>query len=153
MIRYVASRLWRGPRPVDLEELKNIGITAILSLQYGWMEVFSGKLYAEDELARTSDIDLIHVRLSDFFAPSEAQVIQCFEAIAAAQARGPVYIHCKHGVDRTGFICAAYRVLMNNWSVDRAVEEWKLIGFHGWFYFWWESAFRKLMAKMQRATK
>ena len=41
----------------------------------------------------------------------------------------PVLIHCYHGADRTGLLCAAYRMLIEKWSVDEAVNEMVLGGF------------------------
>ena len=44
----------------------------------------------------------------------------------------PVLIHCYHGADRTGLLCAAYRMLIENWTVEAAVQEMVLggYGFH-----------------------
>lgn len=41
----------------------------------------------------------------------------------------PVLIHCYHGADRTGLLCAAYRMLVENWTVEEAVQEMVLGGF------------------------
>lgn len=41
----------------------------------------------------------------------------------------PVLVHCYHGADRTGLLCAAYRVLVENWTVEQAVREMVLGGF------------------------
>lgn len=38
------------------------------------------------------------------------------------------YVHCRHGKDRTGMFSAIYRVLKNNWGIDRALGEASLIG-------------------------
>ena len=41
----------------------------------------------------------------------------------------PVLIHCYHGADRTGLLCAAYRVLIEGWEIEDAVKEMVLGGF------------------------
>lgn len=41
----------------------------------------------------------------------------------------PVLIHCYHGADRTGLMCAAYRVLIEEWTIKEAVREMVLGGF------------------------
>ena len=41
----------------------------------------------------------------------------------------PVLLHCYHGADRTGLLCAAYRILVENWTVEEAVQEMVLGGF------------------------
>jgi len=47
----------------------------------------------------------------------------------------PILVHCLHGSDRTGAVCAAYRIVFHNWSKEQAVDE--LInggyGFHSIF--------------------
>ncbi len=38
-------------------------------------------------------------------------------------AKGPILIHCQHGADRTGAVCALYRVVYDDWTMDAALEE------------------------------
>ena len=42
----------------------------------------------------------------------------------------PVLIHCWHGADRTGFIIAGYRIVVQNWDKDEAIREMRLGGFN-----------------------
>lgn len=35
----------------------------------------------------------------------------------------PVYVHCKHGADRTGLVIGLYRVKVNNWTCEQALAE------------------------------
>ncbi len=37
--------------------------------------------------------------------------------------KGPIVIHCWHGSDRTGAVCAAYRVVVQGWSKEEAIDE------------------------------
>ncbi|HUV86117.1 MAG TPA: hypothetical protein VMX79_03305, partial [bacterium] len=55
-------------------------------------------------------------------------------------ARRPVFVHCHAGVDRTGFVVAAYRVKVEGWTPEKAYEEMARLGFHS-FLFWWPGAF------------
>ena len=41
----------------------------------------------------------------------------------------PVLVHCQHGADRTGTMCAMYRILREGWTVDDAIDEMKNGGF------------------------
>lgn len=44
---------------------------------------------------------------------------------------GPVYVHCWHGKDRTGVVCAIYRVLVDGWDKNDAIAEAATFGM-GW---------------------
>jgi len=35
----------------------------------------------------------------------------------------PVYVHCDRGADRTGEAVAAYRIVFQNWTADKAIAE------------------------------
>ncbi|WP_300732558.1 dual specificity protein phosphatase family protein [Pseudomonas sp.] len=53
----------------------------------------------------------------------DADVLAALRAIQTAQAQGPVLMHCKHGVDRTGLMAAMYRVVVQDWSKEEALKE------------------------------
>jgi len=35
----------------------------------------------------------------------------------------PVLVHCKHGADRTGTLCALYRITVQGWTKEEAIRE------------------------------
>lgn len=59
----------------------------------------------------------------------DADVVATLRAIQTAQAQGPVLMHCKHGVDRTGLMAAMYRVVVQDWSKEDALKEMTQGGF------------------------
>jgi len=59
----------------------------------------------------------------------DADVLEALRAIQDAQANGPVLMHCKHGSDRTGLMSAMYRVVVQGWSKEEALNEMTLGGF------------------------
>ncbi|NCE88794.1 dual specificity protein phosphatase family protein [Pseudomonas sp. L13] len=59
----------------------------------------------------------------------DSDVLAAIRAIQAAEADGPVLMHCKHGVDRTGLMAAMYRVVAQGWSKEDALNEMTLGGF------------------------
>ncbi|OCW28881.1 protein tyrosine phosphatase [Pseudomonas aylmerensis] len=61
----------------------------------------------------------------------DADVLTALRAIQAAEANGPVLMHCKHGSDRTGLMAAMYRVVIQGWSKEDALNEMTLGGFGG----------------------
>ena len=59
----------------------------------------------------------------------DADVLKTLRAIQAAEANGPVLMHCKHGSDRTGLMAAMYRIVIQGWSKEDALSEMTQGGF------------------------
>jgi tyrosine-protein phosphatase SIW14 len=61
---------------------------------------------------------------------TDAEIIQSLLIIKNAPK--PLLVHCKHGADRTGVVIAMYRIIFQNWSKEKALEELKdgHYGFH-----------------------
>jgi protein tyrosine/serine phosphatase len=59
----------------------------------------------------------------------DADVLAALRAIREAEANGAVLMHCKHGSDRTGLMAAMYRVVIQGWSKEDALNEMTLGGF------------------------
>ena len=51
-------------------------------------------------------------------------------ALMADPANQPVYVHCRHGQDRTGIVVAAYRMKQQGWSLTDAETEMQAFGFN-----------------------
>ncbi|CRM76966.1 Protein tyrosine/serine phosphatase [Pseudomonas sp. 24 E 13] len=59
----------------------------------------------------------------------DSDVLAALRAIQEAQANGSVLMHCKHGSDRTGLMAAMYRVVIQGWSKEDALNEMTLGGY------------------------
>jgi len=59
----------------------------------------------------------------------DADVLAALRAIQTAESKGPVLMHCKHGSDRTGLMSAMYRVVVQGWSKEDALNEMTQGGF------------------------
>ncbi len=62
-----------------------------------------------------------NVKMSGFTAPTFSQMDRALKVVAAAPR--PLLVHCQFGKDRTGFVVASYRVVVEKMSVDAAVKE------------------------------
>ncbi|NVO00065.1 MAG: tyrosine-protein phosphatase [Geobacteraceae bacterium] len=51
-------------------------------------------------------------------------------ALMADPANQPVYLHCRHGQDRTGIVVAAFRMKQQGWSLADAEAEMQSFGFN-----------------------
>jgi len=51
-------------------------------------------------------------------------------ALMSDPANQPVYVHCRHGQDRTGIVVASYRMKQQGWSLADAEAEMQAFGFN-----------------------
>ena len=56
--------------------------------------------------------------------------LKAFFDVVLDPARRPVFVHCARGKDRTGTMCAVYRMEVHGWTAERAFEEMRSLGFH-----------------------
>jgi tyrosine-protein phosphatase SIW14 len=148
MITHVSRSLYRGPRP-DLPMLDELflkmGVRTLINLEKGWFEFLHGHEHQESLAAERIGFAYGCSPLSDFGAPSKADLDLIFQCINGSMAAGDgVYVHCLHGEDRTGMVCAYWRVKVDGWPVEKAIEEMFAMGFHGVPYEWfgWVRALR-----------
>src|SRR5262249_45716480 len=57
------------------------------------------------------------------------RVFEALKIMADPQNR-PLLIHCQQGADRTGAMVALYRVVVQGWPAEKAVEEMTRGGYH-----------------------
>ena len=117
--------LWRGeaPTPSDAQWLVDHGVRTVVSLQLDVRSSFESVHPAPGVVRSVS-----YFRVRDFAA---TQVLthrhlddHVAEVLAIIQeAPKPVLISCRAGVDRTGIIAAAYRVLVDGMSREAAIKE------------------------------
>jgi protein tyrosine phosphatase (PTP) superfamily phosphohydrolase (DUF442 family) len=119
--------LWRGAKP-DRDG-------AVWLLQHGVRTIVNLELILDDRpafdhavVAETEKIEVGYFRIHGWeplpaLAPSvEDDHVARFFAIVSRQPK-PVYVHCRYGVNRTGVMIAAYRVLVEGVPVEVAIEE------------------------------
>jgi len=116
----VSDDLYRGAQPTaeGMSELKKMGVRTVVNLR---------ALHSDrDELADTG-LAYEHIPMNAWNA--ETDDIVRFLQIVTDRAKTPVFVHCLHGADRTGTLCAVYRVVVQNWTKDQAIREMKEGGF------------------------
>ena len=74
-----------------------------------------------DELKGTS-MKYEHIFMKAWHA-EEKEVIRFIKIVN--NSKGPVLVHCKHGADRTGTMCAIYRIVFQGWTKEEAIKEMK----------------------------
>ena len=121
----VTPALYRGgvPDADGVEWLKSIGIRTVVNLRH-----FHGD--SEGELVRAAGMRYVRIPLESTDAPEPEQVRQFFDIVGDPEA-APVYVHCLHGVDRTGTMIALYRMEREGWGNTDALAEMEWFGAHG----------------------
>lgn len=122
--------LWRGEAPTrsDAQWLVDHGVRTVVSLQLDVRPSFES-VHPGPGVVRS----VTYFRVRDFAATQVLTHRHLDDHVAEAlaiiqQAPKPVLISCRAGVDRTGIIAAAYRVLVEGMSREEAIRE--MDGFH-----------------------
>jgi len=123
--------LFRGAQPNDtgLAELKKLGITTIVDLRGEDREKFEW----EGKQAESLGMRFVHLPVSGWAPPSDEQVVQ-FLALFREDPRQKVFVHCRFGDDRTGVFVATYRMAVDKWSPEKAIDEMYFFGFNGFWH-------------------
>jgi protein tyrosine phosphatase (PTP) superfamily phosphohydrolase (DUF442 family) len=120
----VAPGLYRGGQPSaeGIAWLKSIGVKTVLNLRH---------YHGDGEKRAVESVGLRYERiaLTSRDEPTAAQVAR-FLAIIRDPALRPLYVHCEHGVDRTGAMMAVYRMEDEGWSNADAYAEMASFGAH-----------------------
>jgi len=116
----VSDDLYRGAQPTaaGMRELKAMGIRTVVNLRAMHSD--------RDEMSGT-DLAYEHIPM-EAWNPEGEDVVR-FLQIVTDKNRTPVFVHCQHGADRTGTMCAAYRIIVQGWTKDEAIEEMTKGGF------------------------
>ena len=129
----VSEDLYRGaqPKPEGIRELKRLGVKTIVNLRLLHSDRDEIKKAGLD--IKKGDIGYERIKMEAWDA-DEDEVVR-FLKVIADPARRPVFVHCKHGADRTGTMCAVYRVVFQGWSKEDAVDEMRNGGY-GYHSIW-----------------
>jgi len=123
--------LFRGAQPKEngLAELKKLGITTVVDLRGEDREKY------EWERKKTESLGMrfVHLAVSGWAPPSDEQVAQ-FLALFRDNRHQKVFVHCRFGDDRTGVFVATYRMAVDKWSPEQAMDEMYFFGFNGFWH-------------------
>ncbi len=110
----VSPALYRGAQPTreGLDELRRMGVKTVVSLR-----AFHGEREA------VAAAGLGYERISFKVWHPEDEDLRRFLAIVTDPSRQPVFVHCLRGADRTGTAVAAYRICVEGWGREDAIEE------------------------------
>jgi protein tyrosine phosphatase (PTP) superfamily phosphohydrolase (DUF442 family) len=122
----VSENLYRGAQPTaeGMKQLEKLGIKTVINLR---------SLHSDRDEMKGTKLFYEHIRMTTWNV-EDKDVIR-FLQIVTDPNRTPVFVHCQHGADRTGTMCAIYRIIIQGWSKDEAIEEMTEGGF-SYHSFW-----------------
>ncbi len=112
------------PSKKEFQLLEKHGVKSILNLR---------EYHCDEKKAKNTKLTLIRYPVAAGEV-TEEDLLNCLTIINRSPK--PILIHCWHGSDRTGVICAAYRIAVQGWKVDDAIKEFKKpeLGYHAFWY-------------------
>lgn len=124
----VDGTLMRGAKPnqEQLQELKNNGIKTIISFctNFNPQTQKYGGLPEEAQWANKLGMNFHWLPMHSTNNPTISDVNKFFQITDDARNKGEkVFIHCRHGADRTGVYSALYRVRNQNVKLSDVIRE------------------------------
>ena len=113
-LHQVSTNLYRSAQPSaqGMKNLKKKGIETVINLRSFHSD--------RDEIGKTG-LGYEHIYMKAWH-PERKEAVR-FLQIATNPKRIPVLVHCLHGSDRTGAMCALYRIAVQGWTKDAAIRE------------------------------
>ena len=122
-LHQINEQLYRGAQPEKegYRELAKMGIKTIICLRESEPDL---------KAIQEAKLECVHIPMKTW-NPTNKQVLKFLKTVTD-KSKQPIYIHCKHGSDRTGTMCAIYRVAVDGWSKEDAIQEMTKgdFGFH-----------------------
>ena len=139
----VTPLIFRSAQPTaeGLREMERRGVRTVINLRHH---------HDDADGAAGTKVRLVRVKMNTWHIEDEdvARVL----AILREEKSGPILMHCQHGSDRTGLICAMFRMVEEGWSREDAIGEMRGGGFG--FHPVWKNIVRYLetmdVEKMRR---
>ena len=124
----VHSYLWRGAAPTfaGIDALKKLGVKTIVDLRRTPQRIEEEHKYCD-----LIGINYVSLPMGDFIPPVGKQkaFLKIVSDAAQNSQAAPVFLHCSHGSDRTGYLTALWRFTHDHWCAAEAITEMLQHGF------------------------
>ncbi len=123
-LHQVSTNLYRSAQPTTqgMRNLSQKGIRTVVNLR---------SFHSDRDEIKGTGLGYEHINMKAWH-PEHKEIVR-FLQIVTDPKRTPVLVHCQHGADRTGTMCAVYRVAVQGWTKEAAIREMTEggFGFHG----------------------
>jgi protein tyrosine/serine phosphatase len=119
-LHQVTPILYRGAQPTaaGMRQLKAMRVKTVVNLRS-----------FNSDREELGDTGLAYERIyMKAWHPEREDIIR-FLGIVTDKSRAPFFVHCQHGADRTGLMCAIYRVAIEGRTKEEAIKEMTEGGF------------------------
>jgi protein tyrosine phosphatase (PTP) superfamily phosphohydrolase (DUF442 family) len=115
------DRLFRGAQPTNegFAQLRAMGVDTVVRLSLG--EEGSA---AERAVVDSLGMQFVNLPWSSVHDPNTDQIV-AFLSLVKSHPDRKIFVHCKAGADRTGVFVALYRIAVDHWTPERAIDEMK----------------------------
>ncbi len=119
----------RGSEPASggVKALRRLGVKAVVDLRSVYDHT--------DEVARAAEVEGLRyywMPMSVWNAPTDKEAGD-FVALVTDKSKGPFYVFCADGVNRTGEMSALYRLANDNWTIQQTLKEMTDLGFNPYY--------------------
>jgi len=110
---WVDGRVYRSAQPdaQGMKVLEQLGVRRVLNLR---------EFHDDRDENGATTLKLFNVPMNAAHIRDE-EVVKALQIILASEE--PILVHCWHGSDRTGTVVAMYRMVVQGWSRDEAIDE------------------------------
>ena len=119
----VSPILLRGAQPTaeGMKTLEGMKIKTVVNLRF---------FHSDGDELKGIKADRTHINFNPWH-PEDEDMVK-FLKIVNDPSKQPVFVHCQHGSDRTGTMCALYRIAIQGWAKEDAIKEMREggYGFH-----------------------
>ncbi|MBK8010069.1 MAG: dual specificity protein phosphatase family protein [Deltaproteobacteria bacterium] len=116
----VSDVLYRGAQPDEagFAELKALGIKTVVNLR---------AFHSDRSETGARGLGYEHISMKAWHPEDED--VHRFLRVVTDPTKTPIFVHCQHGADRTGVMTAIYRIVVEGWSKEEAIDEMTQGGF------------------------
>ncbi len=116
----VSDGLYRSAQPTTsgLENLKKMGVTTVINLR---------AFDSDQQKIRQTGLASEHISMKAWH-PEEEDAVRFLRIVTNSGGKS-VLVHCQAGADRTGTMCAIYRIAVQGWTKEEAIREMTEGGF------------------------
>jgi tyrosine-protein phosphatase SIW14 len=122
----VTGTLFRGAQPTGdaFGSLQKLGVNIVVDLRGE-----GGGVGTEKNAVESHGMRFVSLPWNGASVPSRDELLTFFTLLRDNPDQ-KVFVHCEYGADRTGVMIALYRIAVDHWTPQQAIDEMKAFHYH-----------------------